>query len=98
MPRCPICEARELLDKVLVADPGSAGGWRPTWSAWSMESGCRSASRRRQSPGPIRHRPHALPVSLEASGQQRRFIASSSITATNAEPAVKVGPPAPFPE
>jgi hypothetical protein len=39
MPRCPICEARELLDKVLVADPGSAGGWRPTWSAWSMESG-----------------------------------------------------------
>ena len=30
MPRCPICEARELLDKVLVADPGSAGGWRPT--------------------------------------------------------------------
>jgi hypothetical protein len=46
-----VCEARELLDKGLVADPGSAGGWRPTWSAWSIESGCRSASRRRQSPG-----------------------------------------------
>jgi len=29
MPRYPICEARGLLDKVLVAAPGSAGGWRP---------------------------------------------------------------------
>lgn len=51
MPRYPIREARELLDKVLVAAPGSAGGWRPTWSAWSIESGSRSASTRRQSPG-----------------------------------------------
>jgi hypothetical protein len=46
-----VCEARELLDKGLVADPGSAGGWRPTWSGWSLESGRRSASRRGQSPG-----------------------------------------------
>jgi hypothetical protein len=51
MPRYPIREARGLLDKVLVAAPGSAGGWRPTWSAWSIESGSRSASTRRQSPG-----------------------------------------------
>ena len=51
LPRYPIREARGLLDKVLVAAPGSAGGWRPTWSAWSIESGSRSASTRRQSPG-----------------------------------------------
>jgi hypothetical protein len=51
MPRYPIREGRGLLDKVLVAAPGSTGGWRPTWSAWSMESGCRSASRRRRRRG-----------------------------------------------
>ena len=51
MSRYPIREARGLLDEVLVAAPGSAGGWRPTWSAWSMESGSRSASRRRSRRG-----------------------------------------------
>jgi hypothetical protein len=50
MPRYPIREARGLLDKVLVAAPGSAGGWRPTWSACQSSQGpgrrARAGSRR----------------------------------------------------
>src|SRR5215211_8915605 len=51
MPRYPIREAPGAARQGAGGVPGSGGGWRPTWSAWSIESGCGSASRRRRRRG-----------------------------------------------
>jgi hypothetical protein len=50
-------------------------------------------------PAVYSHRPHAMPVSLEASGQRQGDSPDGRRpTGTNPEPAVMAGPPAPFPE